>query len=119
MNDFVGFNEENKDESENGGADPFALAMVAAEDDDHNMIDEQAEEPDDRAPHEFGFDAFNPIEDGTLDSVHIGKEMMDTERSDLDDLITLFHGGSSLGQSGLSTKRRSSVMPSEAPPGSQ
>ena len=40
MNDFVGFNEENKEESENGGADPFALAMVAAEDDDHNMIDE-------------------------------------------------------------------------------
>ena len=40
MNDFVGCNLENKEESENGGADPFALALVAADDDDHNMVDE-------------------------------------------------------------------------------
>ena len=113
MNDFIGLHEEDKEES--GGADPFSLAMVAAEDDDHNMIDEQAEDPDSRPPHEFGYDAFNPIEDGTLDSVNTGREMMDPEGADLDDLINLFHGGSSLGQSGLSTKRRSSVMPSVGP----
>ena len=39
-NDFLGFNEGIKEDSEDGGADPFALAMVAADDGDHNMADE-------------------------------------------------------------------------------
>ena len=44
MNEFFDFNDENKEESENGGADPFTLAMVAAEDGDHNMDDEHGED---------------------------------------------------------------------------
>ena len=73
---------------------------------------------------EFGFDAFNPIDEPSEGSVisqafhgrSERNEMMDTERSDMFDLIDLFHNRDSrTGQSGVSTNQRGSVMPSEFP----
>ena len=43
-------------------------------------------------------------------------EMIDTERSDMFDLINLFHNREgSMGPSGLTTNNRNSVLPSEFP----
>ena len=52
VNEFLGFNDENREESENGGADPFALAMIG-EEGDHIMADDQVED----ANQDYNFNA--------------------------------------------------------------
>ena len=128
VNEFFDFNDENKEESENGGADPFTLAMVAAEDGDHNMDDEHGEDQNqgynlngltqanEDGRHEFGFEDFNAIDEASEGSGNMRNEMIDTERSDMFDLINLFHNREgSMGPSGLTTNNRNSVLPSEFP----